>query len=689
MYSISKNVFLILIATVFLYAPTDIIDEKTNPKSTEESATKLEENKDGRVWLDAARGWVESGTNFYPYSTGLNVGIGTMTPAYRLDITGSMRVTGGIHDGIGFGNINDVLVADGLGGVQWSPAPGGSNAYIWNQFSSAQNPASFWIAGQGKIIHSSPGTSDTALTAITYEPGRRGIYGECASSDGSGVGITGVGGFFGAASWYGPSGGSVGGVLGTYYGEGVWGLSDVNYGGWTGVYGEGRGSGMIGVYGQSAGAVQYLPPAGQDAGLFAAGRYYGLYGMGQQTASYGIGVVGLGDSVTTITYIDGAGVVGCGAVGVLGAINGSTYGALGYSVTRAGYFYHSQDPLNGVGQSTIYAYRTRTSQNNGTGYGTTATNEAIEGYSYWGDIYTFGVSGHNYNDYTRCGGVLGANVSGTYWGSLGYKNSGSSTYGGYFTSTGSGGGFLGMKSGIGYGAYGDLLGGWVKGEEYGLHVSGKRYALYLDGNTYTSGYIATLHYVENKLSALYTLTSTGVSIMSFGKGRLSSGLATVTFSEGFSSAASDIIPITVIITPIGDCNTICLSEVTGHGFSVRENNKGVSNSEFNWVAIGIRKGYEETDIPREIMKRDYDENMVKVALNENELDKSAQGMWFDGQSLRFGTIPSAPVIKDQEDGVSTKEAELRELEEKLRELKKHIKGLEQEIERINIQSTSK
>ena len=74
------------------------------------------------------------------------------------------------------------------------------------------------------------------------------------------------------------------------------------------------------------------------------------------------------------------------------------------------------------GRAAIYAYRTRTSRNDGTGYGPTTTNNAIVGYDYWGDSYTFGVAGFTYGDYGRTGGVLGANGSGTVWGSLAYRD---------------------------------------------------------------------------------------------------------------------------------------------------------------------------------------------------------------------------------------------------------------------------
>ncbi len=82
-------------------------------------------------------------------------------------------------------------------------------------------------------------------------------------------------------------------------------------------------------------------------------------------------------------------------------------------------------------RAAIYGYRTRAVQNDGSGYGYGYTNNAIVGYNYWGDLYSFGVAGYSYNDYTRTGGVLGSDQGGNYWGALGYKDDQSRTWGFY------------------------------------------------------------------------------------------------------------------------------------------------------------------------------------------------------------------------------------------------------------------
>jgi hypothetical protein len=84
-------------------------------------------------------------------------------------------------------------------------------------------------------------------------------------------------------------------------------------------------------------------------------------------------------------------------------------------------------------RAAIYGYRTRDPSipNPGTSVAYGQTNNAITGYNHWGDEYTFGVAGYSYNDYTRTAGVLGAEVFGTYWGALGYRDEASQAWGVY------------------------------------------------------------------------------------------------------------------------------------------------------------------------------------------------------------------------------------------------------------------
>lgn len=320
-------------------------------------------------------------------------------------------------------------------------------------------------------------------------------------------------------------------------------------------------------------------------------------------------------------------------------VSGSAF--LGYSFYYPNYFYHNELTSSGSGQAATYSFRS-SSSNNGTGYGVYTSNSASMGYSFWGDYYSFGTSGFNYNDYNRCGGVLGADNYGFYWGSLGYKNSSNTGYGGYFTSYTSGGGKSNQaNTGIGVGAWGDLMGADIHGKVYGLYAEGENYAMYSNGIIFKNN--LDVHLQENGSgtnTVLYTNVSTEVTVQTSGYATLSNGKANIDFDAAFASAVSSETPIVVTVTPTGNSNGVYLSEVSGNGFKVAENNDGKSSVTVSYIAIGKRAGYEHPNLPKEVIESNYTNNLARGLHNDSDIQTNGEGLYYENGSLVVGIHPS-------------------------------------------------
>lgn len=316
-------------------------------------------------------------------------------------------------------------------------------------------------------------------------------------------------------------------------------------------------------------------------------------------------------------------------------VNGQCY--LGYSYYYPNYFYHSEPNASGSGQASTYSFRS-SSANNGSGYGVSTSNSASLGYSFWGDYYSFGTSGFNYNDYYRCGGVLGADVSGYYWGSMGYKDSGGSGYGGYFTGWNFGGGKSSQANiGIGIGAFGDLMGANIHGKVYGVYAEGENYAMYSNGVVFKNN--LDVHLQDNGTgtnTVLYTNVSTDVTVQTSGYATLSGGKVSIDFDPAFADAVSTETPVVVTVTPTGSSNGVYLAEVSGKGFKVAENNDGKSSVTISYIAIGIRAGYENPNLPREVISSDYNQNLARGLHNDADTQTSGEGLYYEGGNLVVG-----------------------------------------------------
>lgn len=314
----------------------------------------------------------------------------------------------------------------------------------------------------------------------------------------------------------------------------------------------------------------------------------------------------------------------------------------GYSFDSPGYSYKIERPEYGDGQSVSFSFRDRIAQNDGVSYTPFGANTATKGYSFWGDLYSFGVGGFNFNDYTRCGGVLGANYNSNYWGSLGYKSSTYAYYGGYFTSSSSGTGkSMQPEIGIGIGAWGDLMGADIHGKVYGIYSEGADYALYTNGPVYKNN--LDVHLQKNSAgnnTVLYTNVTTDATIQTCGQATLTGGNANVSFDPAFKEAVSSESPIIVTVTPTGNSNGIYLKAVSASGFEVSENNDGKSNVTINYIAVGKRAGYEHPALAAEVIHSSYTEKLANGLHNDADLQSNGQGLYYQGGNLTVGIHPS-------------------------------------------------
>jgi hypothetical protein len=302
----------------------------------------------------------------------------------------------------------------------------------------------------------------------------------------------------------------------------------------------------------------------------------------------------------------------------------------------------TQLTANGDGQATVYGYRTRDSQNDGINYGTTGGNSAVRGYNYWGDIYTFGVTGTSYNDYTRTGGVMGAQASGGYWGSLGYKSSASATYGVY-GSAGYANGAGALPSthvnGIGGGFFGDLIGSTSQGAVVGQLNSGDLFAQYNSGNVYTKGQNIELVETAGTVTPMYTVTSTEATVYAKGTINLVNGSAYVTFDDVYAMMLGDSPIITT--TPNGECNGLYVSSADSKGFTVKELMGGTSSTTISWIAVGNRVDNNPVDRATAMVSSpDFERNLQQVLYSDGNVEGDSKAIWWDGTTLRFDELPT-------------------------------------------------
>jgi hypothetical protein len=552
------------------------------------------------------------------------VGIGTSTPLMRLDVTDASTTT------------SDATIRGAATG----------------------NAATFGVLG-------------TSISATG-----QGVFG--FNSNASGTGVIGSGNNLTAQYLAGGSGGaftsSNAGVYGygnnTTASYGVWGVSINSTG--VGVVGQATIGTGTGIYATNSAANGTAAGFAVDARSNQTGGSAIMANMqGNTYFSNNVISATINSSIT-----GGFGIIAdaSNATGV--AIQGQTSGA-GASVGIIGINSGANVQATGI-------YGVASATNAGTAFTTNNCRKSIYGQaSGSAGSYRFGVFG-NGGASPRSGGVIGVNLGNTFYagGALGYYSGGSIDYGvygfGIAYQIGVAGGYLPYRNefliasknnefsaiqnydlddevnfdswsnkdpntSIGLGIYGGVMGGWIKGLVYGTNLSGAKYGLYVHGKTITNNLIATLTNVgKDERVVTYAPTGMKVDVVDRGKGKLKNGKAVIEFSEDFSKLLSENEDITITVTPLGSSKGLFIEKYSTEGFFVVENESGNSNLDFNWIAVGVKVGYEKVKISEEIINKDFEVKMNSnygVMFNDNNPENPIYSIWYDGKKVRFDKPP--------------------------------------------------
>lgn len=283
-----------------------------------------------------------------------------------------------------------------------------------------------------------------------------------------------------------------------------------------------------------------------------------------------------------------------------------------------------------------YATQNASTAGNGYDYGNTYSGLFANATSTANNAYHFGVHGKSIGSFLRTGGVLGTSGHATLtWGSLGYINSSGTTYGGYGTvnTWASGGGKSATgKSGVAFGGYGDLFGSWFRGEVYGMAVKGDRYGLYVDGKQYTNDIIAivTPSASKNTKTATYVQTSMSVDVYAKGTATLVNGQANIQFDPSFSELVSTSEEVIVTVTPVGRSASLYIDRSDSQGFAVKEDRNPNEISRSNPLKFTwIAIG----------TKKGYENPQNPEEVMQNDYDKKLNGFMFNENDTQHSGQP--------------------------------------------------
>jgi hypothetical protein len=137
--------------------------------------------------------------------------------------------------------------------------------------------------------------------------------------------------------------------------------------------------------------------------------------------------------------------------------------------------------------------------------------------------------------------------------------------------------------------------------------------------------------------------------MIHGTATLEAGRTEVDFPADAASMLSEEQPVAVFLSPADPSLRLSVARATTRGFAIAEPGGRSSAASFAWIAVGRRKGFERVEPPAELLAADFGANMERAAFDENDLEGSGLGMYYD-DTLRFGVPPGAraPVAKEEE-----------------------------------------
>jgi hypothetical protein len=593
-------------------------------------------------------------TNSVIYENASNVSIGTTSSTCKLNVDGGGSVVAiyGKYDNTNFGYLGHSNY--GVAGYNYSSTPGyaGVLGYSLSGIATPGVIGNNYVNGNGTAYdpdHTANGVVGISSLGMSYQFG---VFG--SRYDGT----------------YGPSAGVIGSVS-MYDAAKPWGalgfqdaaLNEFagHFNGNINIIGgikDGSGYGTAGsvlvtngsndVYWSSnagttgSGTTNYISKWSGATTLINSVIYEGSsnIGIGTTTVSQGRLAVNGGGTITAVwgQFNDD----------IRGSLGTSNNGVEGYHFTTggtAGSFYHGGSPASYTAQWAIDGVMTNSTINSGSSYAYgNYGSGGIRGSNYNGSNYTFAVGGWNYNDINRCGGTIGSDWFGNYWGALGYKTSGSITYGGYFTSYYAGTGRSSDSDnaeGIGIGAWGDLMGADIHGGVYGLYVEGDNFSIYSSGPIISDQPSVQLQDVgERERAVTYSSSSTEATVSVAGQGTLVNGQGTIIFDDNFIKVISARIPVIITVTPLGPTNGVYISSSNEAGFIVAENNGGSSNVSFYYMAVGRRAGYENPKLPAEVVSSDFASKMTEGLHNDADITTDGKGLYYRGDMLYSGKSSS-------------------------------------------------